>query len=217
MKIIHGQSLPNSIRFSTATHTAIARYNAKGGVAITCTLSKLGFRAFLSELGLVILVGTTCVCSELLLSMVTDASEVICSSAVLILTAILMWKVAPWHGAEHKAASAFDRINGPLTDIEYVRQYSRIHDMCGSRVLLPGLCIILLGFFLRSTAFVGVSFLGLILFDRYIGLLRVPGILRAFRFIQKHLTTREPTDLQLITAMAAINVLWHLEKRGPGG
>lgn len=125
-------------------------------------------------------------------------------------------RVFGYHGAEHKAINAYEA-GAPLT-VESVRQFSRIHPRCGTSFLVIAA---LIGFVI----FLSVS--GLPLWQR-IGarMLLIPVVaavaFEAMRFAAAHyhrpwvrrlltpalatqrLTTREPDDAMIATAIAAL-------------
>jgi uncharacterized protein YqhQ len=148
---------------------------------------------------------------------------------LLYLALISLWKemrrIFEYHGAEHKTVFAFEE-NLPLT-IESVRPFSTLHPRCGtSFLILVGMVCILLFSVIDAVVirFIGpypnalyrmavhlmlvplvsgVSYEALKLSDRYkrippVGLLIKPGL-----WFQK-ITTREPDNAQIETAIAAL-------------
>lgn len=135
----------------------------------------------------------------------------------------LLRRVAPaslwrYHGAEHKAAAAFEQ-GAPASDVEAAMAASRLHPRCGTNLLVP---LAAAGFALSALPVVaqllagalalGLVAEGLTLAARKPGawwgrLLLAPGL-----FLQKHITTDEPTFAEQAVAcraMEACLVLHH--------
>lgn len=117
----------------------------------------------------------------------------------------------PWHAAEHKAYNAF---NAGHSDMEHIAQASRLSKDCGTSLLAP----------LLVAEFVGVSLLGLhqpwlaahgaltvllsgILLGMTFSTFAWSPMRSVSFFLQKHWTTKEPTERELRTAHAALHAL----------
>jgi uncharacterized protein YqhQ len=154
---------------------------------------------------------------------------------ILLLLAFLalfaQWKeiqrVFEYHGAEHKVVWAFEKTGA--VDLLSARAASRFHPRCGTSFLLVVMVIaMVLYMFLPFQSFIG-RFLG-----RIVLLPVIAGV--SYEFIRyaaksqgrlwrwasqpglwlQRITTREPTDAQLETAMKALETAMELE-RSRGG
>ncbi len=137
-------------------------------------------------------------------------------------------RVFEYHGAEHKTVWAFEK-NGGYVDLESARRATRFHPRCGTSFLLVVMVIALVvylfipfqsfawKFIVRSLllpVIAGVSYE----FIRYAAkaqgwiwrLASAPGL-----WLQR-ITTREPDDRQLETAIKALETAMQLEKERGG-
>lgn len=123
--------------------------------------------------------------------------------------------VARYHGAEHKAVSAYEKT--PRPTIEQIKEASRIHPRCGTNVALP--------------LMVGLSFAVWYSWGFMFQFLMIVGILEVFRYISKNplsiiskgyllggfalqrVTTMEPEEDKIEVAAAALNMLLDLEEQ----
>ncbi len=133
---------------------------------------------------------------------------------------VAQWKeiqrVFEYHGAEHKVVWAFEK-HGPV-DVANARACARFHPRCGTSFLLVVMGIaMVLYMFLPFRSF-GMRFLGRILL-----LPLIAGV--AYEFIRLaarargrlwRITTREPDDRQLETAIKALETALELEKSRGG-
>jgi uncharacterized protein YqhQ len=129
-----------------------------------------------------------------------------------------------YHGAEHKAVNAYEA-GANLRDPEAVMTYSRIHDRCGTNLVVIVVLLLILGYLpleglaagevLGSIYAVLVIAVSLELF-RLIGrrpkLLVSRVALSGGRALQRCLTTREPAREHLELACAALRRVIELEK-----
>lgn len=122
--------------------------------------------------------------------------------------------VAPWHGAEHKTISAY--INHESVKLMVIRKESRVTELCGSRLLLPLLVAMSTPLFIKGAAGLAVSItlLEVILWvDELWNWNKIPIVSQMSFFIQRYFLTREPGDLEIYTAQAAIRELLDAHRR----
>jgi hypothetical protein len=110
--------------------------------------------------------------------------------------------VARWHGAEHKVAAAYARDDPAWPDL--VRTESRVHELCGGRFLLP-LVVLLLAPIRTLTMWIAVE--ALLWIDKLYGIRRTPLLAQASTLLQKYITTAEPSNAEVETAIAAMRAL----------
>lgn len=119
--------------------------------------------------------------------------------------------IAPWHGAEHMAISAYQKSG--KTDVETIKNGNRIDPHCGGRFLLPFLLVGVASYYLSSRFHFNqflcylVSLEIVLWIDRFIGWWRIPGFAQASRLLQKHITTAEPSGYELALAHHALKSL----------
>lgn len=124
-----------------------------------------------------------------------------------------VWKIsrtARWHGAEHMAISAYS--DSGSTDLEVIRRESPVNDLCGGRVALPTIGVAALASRAAKTdnarlAAQLVSLEAMLWLDKCWGLHRIPGLAQTSRLLQRYATTRQPSELELLTAQRAIQEL----------
>ncbi len=124
-----------------------------------------------------------------------------------------------YHGAEHKVVNAYE--NGVPLELDSVRKYSTAHTRCGTSFLLAVLVIAIIVFALLGRPSLLVSILSRILlipviaalgyeFVRFSAAHHQSPIMRALivpgLWLQS-LTTREPNDAQLETAVVALKTV----------
>jgi len=144
---------------------------------------------------------------------------------------ISQWKdiqrVFEYHGAEHKAVWAFEK-RGPM-DVAAARACTRFHPRCGTSFLLVVMAIAMLLYMLLPFHSFALRFLG-----RIVLLPVIAGVSYEFiRFAGKsqgalwrwasqpglwlqRITTREPDDSQLETALKALETTMELERNRGG-
>lgn len=123
--------------------------------------------------------------------------------------------VAKYHGAEHKAVSAYEKTARP--DLEQIAAASRIHPRCGTNVALP--------------LMLGLSFAVWFNWGFLIQAMMIVAVLEIFRFVAKNplsvfskgyllggfalqkVTTMEPEEDKIEVAAAALNMLLDLEEQ----
>ena len=116
--------------------------------------------------------------------------------------------IAPWHGAEHKAITAY--MNHKWTGIKKIKKASRVTKLCGSRLLIPLLLTILIPCFFNGIHSMIVLFALLeitLWIDALWGWNNVPIFSHISLFIQRFILTREPGPLEIHTAQAALKAL----------
>lgn len=130
--------------------------------------------------------------------------------AVLIIPGVtyVQLYIASWHGAEHMAIAAYDRLGS--TEMRDIVQESPINDECGGRLALPLLlgavvAVIVAKTLMVSTVFAYILMLeGLLWVDALKGWDKIPGTSQASHLLQKWITTREPGAQELRTAQLAL-------------
>jgi len=144
---------------------------------------------------------------------------------------VAQWKeiqrVFEYHGAEHKVVGAFEK--GGRVDVESARACSRFHPRCGTSFLLVVMAIAMVLYMLLPFRSFAMRFVG-----RLALLPLIAGVSYEFiRFAAKaqgrlwrwaaqpglwlqRVTTREPDDRQLETAIKAIETAMELEKSRGG-
>lgn len=129
-----------------------------------------------------------------------------------------------YHGAEHKAVNAYER-GVDLTDIEAVAEHSRVHDRCGTNLVVIAFLFLMLGYW-PIGGFAGGELFGAVYgvlvvavaFEFFRLLSRRPGwrvsrvVLAGGRALQRHVTTSEPGPEQLRLACAALLRVVELER-----
>lgn len=118
-----------------------------------------------------------------------------------------MWR---FHGAEHKAVAAYEQ-GVDLNDLDAVLRASRVHDRCGTNVVAVLVLACLLP--IPSTGVLSVlTFVGLFaasvevvsLAARHPRFWLSRGILGAGHFLQRHITTAEPTAEEQAVGVKAL-------------
>jgi uncharacterized protein YqhQ len=118
--------------------------------------------------------------------------------------------VSKWHAAEHMAFACYNDIKS--FEPSDIRKYSRVDPHCGSRIFVLMFITLTLYRALLSKYIPNVHpLLEMIVFfeltmyyDKYVGIIRTP-ILREITFwLQKHILTKEPDDLQIETASLSV-------------
>ena len=125
-------------------------------------------------------------------------------------------RVFAYHGAEHKAVNAYE--SGVPLEVQYVKNYSTAHTRCGTSFLLAVMVIAIFVFALLGRPPLWISILSRIVLIPVIAAIGyefvrfgaahgqnpiVRGLLAPGLALQS-LTTREPDDRQLETAIAAL-------------
>jgi uncharacterized protein YqhQ len=127
-----------------------------------------------------------------------------------------------YHGAEHKAVNAFEA-GVALDDTDQVMRHSRIHERCGTNLVVIVLALMLAYLPLQNVALAqaaGVLYAVLALavaLELFRLLARWPrarltrAVLAAGKAVQRWFTTREPDEAQLCLACAALRRVVELE------
>jgi len=133
-------------------------------------------------------------------------------------------RIFTYHGAEHKVVNAYEA--GMPLEVDYVRKYSTAHTRCGTSFLLAVLVISIFVFALLGRPSIWVSILSRIIlipviaaigyeFVRFgaghyknvvVRMLLAPGLLL------QSMTTGEPNDSQLETALSAMKKVVEIDK-----
>jgi uncharacterized protein YqhQ len=125
--------------------------------------------------------------------------------------AYIRWRIAGWHGAEHMAIAAYER-SGSVT-IESMLEESPIDKNCGGRLLLPlsiAIFIAMLGaeHFGINLAITDLLAIEVVLqVDHRRGWHTIPLAAQASQFLQRWITTKDPTVQELKTAQLALCTL----------
>jgi uncharacterized protein YqhQ len=123
-----------------------------------------------------------------------------------------------YHGAEHKVINMYEYTNNvDNVTIESVKKFSKIHNRCGSNLIILIIPIGLLVYLITEVFFPTIliessyeilwSIAVLIIGTKMLQLFQKPVLSKLLRpglFIQKYLTTREPDDQQIEVALCAL-------------
>ena len=134
----------------------------------------------------------------------------------------IVWR---YHGAEHKAVNAYEG-GADLRDLEAVMTYSRIHNRCGTNLVVIFLFVLMLGYLLLGGLAVG-GVLGVVYgvlviavsLELFRLIVRFPRsrvsrvVLAGGRALQRCVTTREPEPEHLELACVALRRVIDLERR----
>jgi len=121
--------------------------------------------------------------------------------------------ISKWHAAEHMAIACYNDVKS--FDPSDIRKYNRVDPHCGSRIFVLMLIISIAYQALLSKHLLNVHpllksvvfFELTIYYDRYISIIKTP-ILREITFwLQKHILTKEPDDLQIEVASLSVYFL----------
>lgn len=137
------------------------------------------------------------------------------ASLVAVFIALLFVNIfiSKWHAAEHMAIACYNDIKS--FDSGDIRKYNRVDPHCGSRIFVLMFVTLTLYRVLLSKYIPNVHpLLEMIIFfeltmyyDRYIGIIKTP-VLREITFwLQKHVLTKEPDDLQIKIASLSVSFL----------
>jgi uncharacterized protein YqhQ len=138
-------------------------------------------------------------------------------SVITMMMAYTRQYIATWHGAEHKTIASYEN-NGSI-EIEDIKKESRINDKCGGRLFLPLIVGMSSANFIAkklgvNTAIVNLALMELVLWiDTLIGWDKIPITSQVSRWLQKHITTREPGEIELHTAQFAFQKLIDAHKK----
>lgn len=123
--------------------------------------------------------------------------------------------IAKYHGAEHKAVSAYEKSYRP--DIEQISAASKIHPRCGTNVALPlmvGLTFAVMynwGFMLQAVMMISVLEIFRFVSKNPMNILSKGYLLGGFAL--QRITTMEPEKDKIEVAAAALNMLLDLEEQ----
>jgi len=119
--------------------------------------------------------------------------------------------IATWHASEHMLIRTYT--DHGTTDLETARKASRIDPFCGGRFIVPLIVIPHLsqaiGYWLGidSTILYFLFLEATLRIDRAYGLYRVPLVSHASEALQRYVTTKDPGDIELMTAQCAVDAL----------
>lgn len=133
-------------------------------------------------------------------------------------------KVFAYHGAEHKVVNAYEA--GIPLEVESVKNYSTAHARCGTGFMFIVLVIAILVFALLGRPTIWVSILSRIVLIPVIAIIGyeimkfgaghlkhiIVRILLAPGLMLQTMTTREPDDSQIETAIAALNEVIEIDE-----
>lgn len=126
-----------------------------------------------------------------------------------------------YHGAEHKAVNAYES-GADLDDLSEVARYSRVHDRCGTNLVVIALVLTLVSYFaLQSLPFVLGGICSLLVIAVSLEFFRLIGrrptstasrvLLAGGKALQRSVTTSEPEPEHLRLACAALRRVVDLE------
>jgi len=126
-----------------------------------------------------------------------------------------------YHGAEHKAVNAYEG-GADLRDLGEVGRYSRVHDRCGTNLVVIALFVTLVSYFvLESLPFVLGGIYSVLVIAVSLEFFRIIGrrptskvsrvLLSGGRALQRKVTTSEPGPEHLDRACAALRCVLDLE------
>ncbi len=129
-----------------------------------------------------------------------------------------------YHGAEHKAVNAYEH-GADLSDLEAVAGHNRVHDRCGTNLMVIAFLLLMLGYW-PIGGLAGGELLGgvygvlvvAVAFEFFRLVSRRPDsrlsrvALAGGRALQRHVTTREPDFQQLHSACTALTRVIELER-----
>jgi uncharacterized protein YqhQ len=143
--------------------------------------------------------------------------------ALLTLWWALGRSVWRYHGAEHKAVNAYEG-GADLGDTDAVMTYSRVHDRCGTNLLVIVFLLVLIGYLPMEALALGTLLSALysvlvvaVALELFRLVTRRPqsrvsrAVLAGGRALQSRLTTREPARAQVGVACAALGRVLELE------
>jgi L-lactate permease len=122
-----------------------------------------------------------------------------------------------YHGAEHKAVNAYEG-GADLSDTEAVMTYSRVHDRCGTNLMVIMFLVLVLGYLPIGGALGEMVFAIVVSLELFRLVTRRPRsrvsrvVLAGGRTLQRYITTREPAREHLDVACTALGRVLDLEK-----
>jgi uncharacterized protein YqhQ len=127
-----------------------------------------------------------------------------------------------YHGAEHKAVNAYEA-GADLNDLDAVARYSRVHDRCGSNLVVVAALLLVLAYVALSLPMDGLTgvlvavAVMVVALELFRQIVRRPRsvvsrvLLAGGKWLQRHVTTREPGPEHLKLACAALTRVLELE------
>lgn len=240
IKIVGGMSMPGSITLQSTKHSAIAMCVPEGFKITVRNQPPLG--GFLHEHRLLPIPQTIRFVLFLLSNLSSKALALIVtvtvglflfgshlpgpepSPKVALITDVLLavwfifylYRIRPWHAAEHMAIGAYDSGEGS-SSWKAIAGASRVDPRCGGRFVLPliivthiaHLSLIASGIELGQAAFWSnvISWEIILWVDVLIGWYNVPVFREASALLQRYLTTCDPEPRHLKTAKVALDAL----------
>ncbi len=216
VEIIGGRSLHGNVAIFSDGFGAEARYH-RGGSKITVSAWKRG-RGF-SSYGIFIFIGVFflldiirglfMVFDSTLPRVSTQPGLTYWATNIGIMMVAIAWigiRIAKWHGAEHMVIQAY-RTEGK-SGLEEARRFSPVADKCGSRFLFAYLLLMVIRAVLLPPAWEWLTAL-ILLIVFFVKPLRPlftenPVVIFFSRLLQRHITARQPGDVELLTAHCAL-------------
>jgi hypothetical protein len=129
-----------------------------------------------------------------------------------------------YHGAEHKAVNAYEA-GADLADVQAAMAYSRVHDRCGTNLVVLSVLLMLLGYplvgVLATGGYGGILYTVAVIvvaFEFFRLITRRPtsrvsrALLAGGKALQRVVTTREPAAEHMALACAALSRVLELER-----
>lgn len=133
--------------------------------------------------------------------------------SVLVFLMFLKFYLGREHGAEHKVfnASKDMKVVEQLECLNFVKQYSRVTENCGSRLYVLLVTLQFITTYLFHNVFINLLvFEAILQFDYRIGVEKIPILNKLNMFLQKYIFTKEPDEKHL---KIAINSWINLNER----
>jgi len=139
-------------------------------------------------------------------------------SSLIVIVVVSMLRIRSWHGAEHKAITAYEELG--KTSLRHSRKASSIQPKCGGRLALPFILSAWVSSIVAPHTGYGTIVCQLIgvevvlWIDRLIGWERIPFFSHASILLQKWVTTKDPGEKELRTAKVTLEALIDAHDRG---
>ncbi|MFH1711893.1 MAG: DUF1385 domain-containing protein [Patescibacteria group bacterium] len=130
---------------------------------------------------------------------------------MMIVLVQLIIHTRTWHGAEHMAIEAYRQ--NQKSDLRSIKKQSPVHPKCGGRLMAPIIVLAMISPFVASALYISDFLIVLIGFeiilwiDELIGWYRIPIFKQLSRFLQRYITTKQPSRVELLTAQVALKQL----------
>jgi uncharacterized protein YqhQ len=127
---------------------------------------------------------------------------------LLFFAAMKFTAVGRYHGAEHKAVSAYEKY-GEVT-LENAGSMSRLHPRCGTNILIYIIAASFVAPFVDWAPFAVIQFI--FISEAWFILGKTRASIAIGKFMQKYLTTSEPGGKELEVAVESLNELLRAER-----